>query len=135
MKRRPLWPLLPTVAALGFAALILGMTRLLGQQGAKCFIHQSTGLHCPGCGGTRCAHDLTAGNWLDALNHHALLTIGAFLFGCLSLYLIVRITILGKPAPKLPNIPSSSIWLGVGLIALFTILRNIPAWPFSLLAP
>ena len=135
MKPRPLWPLLPPVAALIFIVLFLVLTRWLGAQSSGCFLHQNTGLHCPGCGGTRCTNDLIAGNWLEALSHHALLTIGLVIFGALSLYFIVRVTILGKPAPALSSIAIPCLWIALGLLVLFTLLRNIPAWPFSLLAP
>lgn len=135
MKSCQLWPLCLPLATLGFTAFFLGLSHWLSGKNTHCFIHSSTGLHCPGCGGTRCAHDLVAGNWLNALSHHTLLVVGVFCFSCLSLYLIVRITILGRPAPKLPNIPTYWIWIGIGIIALFTVFRNIPAWPFSLLAP
>lgn len=72
---------------------------------------------------------------MAALSHHALLVVGIFSFGLLSLYLIVRMTILGKPAPRIPNISTKWIWVGVSILVLFTLLRNISAWPFSLLAP
>ena len=35
-----------------------------------------------------------------------------------------------------PFVPSAWMgWCVIGLLALFTIARNIPAWPFTLLAP
>lgn len=133
MKR--IWPLLLPVAVIGFMALFMAMTRRLGKLNAECYIHKSTGYHCPGCGGTRCTHDLIAGNWLEALGHHAPLTVGCVVFIALSLYLIIRVTILGHSNLKLPNISTSWIIAGVGLLVMFTILRNVPVWPFSLLAP
>lgn len=135
MPKRSLWPLCIPLAAMGFAAFFLSFSQWIGSKGTHCFIHSATGFHCPGCGGTRCAHDLLAGNWQHALGHHALLVVSVIGLSVISLYLIVRITILGKPAPKIPNISTSFIWGGLGIIILFTVLRNIPAWPFSLLAP
>ncbi len=135
MYARRLWPLCPALVAIGLVTTSLSLRQWLGHQPAHCAIHSATGLHCPGCGGTRCAHDLLAGNWQHALGHHALLTMGALSLSAISLYLIVRITILGKSTPKIPNISTSFIWVGLGIIILFTLLRNIPAWPFSLLAP
>lgn len=135
MLLRRLWPLCPPLAAIGFSVFFLTLTHWLSSQNSHCLIHSSTGWHCPGCGGTRAFHDVASGNGSDALSHHALLVVGMFSFSCISLYLIIRITILGKPAPQLPNISTSWIWVGGGIIILFTLLRNIPAWPFSLLAP
>lgn len=123
------------MAAVGIIALLLSITHWLSQKGIECYFLNLTGLHCPGCGGTRCAHDLMAGNWIEAVGHNALLAVGAFSTLALSVYLIVRITILGKPIPKIPNIAAKWLWIGAGAIALFTILRNIPAYPLTLLAP
>ena len=127
-----LWPLLLPLAVIALAIVFSSITDSLG---ADCPIHQATNLHCPGCGGTRCANDLLAGNWLGALNHHLLITAGIFGYSALSLYFIVRVTILGKPTPRLSSIAIPCLWITLGLLVLFTLLRNIPAWPFSLLAP
>ncbi|BDS08069.1 hypothetical protein NT6N_31090 [Oceaniferula spumae] len=135
MKRRQLWPLLPPLTAIGLAVIFLSIANWQGSKGTECGVRKFTGLHCPGCGGTRCAQDLVAGNWLEALDHNAILACGALLFVALCIYLIVRITILGKPAPAFPNLTGKWIWFGIGGIFLFTVLRNIPAWPFNLLAP
>src|SRR5436190_19023711 len=37
-----------------------------------CLFHRLTGLHCPGCGGTRCAHALLHGDLPQALAYHVL---------------------------------------------------------------
>lgn len=113
--------------------VLLKSAQFLGRNGMTCGFRKVTGLHCPGCGGTRAAHDLLAGDIIPAFGHNALLISGAFLFALLCAYLIVRITILGRPAPRLPDISLRWVWLGVGVIALFTVLRNLP--PFQWLAP
>lgn len=133
MKKHPLWPLLPPVAVLGMMFLFINLTQGLSGSVTECGIQKFTGLHCPGCGGTRCAQEIASGHWLPAMSHNAMLMIGFLLLMAGSLYLIVRITILGKPAPRFPNIKTRWIWLGVAGIVLFTIFRNIPA--FSYLAP
>jgi hypothetical protein len=75
------------------------------------------------------------GNFLEALSHNAMVFIGALLFLIVSSYLIIRMTLLGKPAPTIPDIKVSCLWFVLASVIIFTILRNIPAWPFSLLAP
>jgi len=114
------------------AFLLLSLSQWFGAQGAECGIKQWTGYYCPGCGGTRCANDLIRGHLLEAWAHNALLTAGALLFTSGCIYLIIRMTLLGKPAPKI-NI--SPLWIGGILITiiLFTLLRNLPE--FSSLAP
>lgn len=135
MKRRPLWPLLPPLAVLMMAALALLITHLTSGAGTSCGFRKLTSLHCPGCGGTRCAYDILRGNLLGAFSHNALAFTGFFVFLLGSGYLIIRMTILGKPAPQIPNIKAFWLWYVLAGVVMFTVLRNVPAWPFSLLAP
>ncbi|MBT8043552.1 MAG: DUF2752 domain-containing protein [Verrucomicrobiae bacterium] len=139
MRQRPLWPLLPPVVVVGAMYLFLAFVHRMQSSeraaGVVCIVHEWTGLYCPGCGGTRCAEAITTGHWFTAMDYNPLLMTGFLLFLVGSTYLIVRLTILGKPAPNIPDIPTYWIWLGIGGIVLFTILRNLPFYPFSLLAP
>lgn len=139
MKKRPLWPLLPPVTVVGtmwfFILLAGGLEAHSANSGLECAVVRVTGFYCPGCGGTRCAQNILQGNWLAAFGHNPLLMSGFALIMAFSAYLIIRITILGKTPPRLPNISSPWIALGLTTIALFTILRNIPVYPFGLLAP
>lgn len=114
------------------AFFLLSLSRWLSAQGSKCGVLQWTGYYCPGCGGTRCANDLVHGQLLAAFGHNALLTSGALLFSAGCLFLIVRMTLLGKPAPTI-NPSSRWIWVILTTILLFTILRNLER--FSFLAP
>lgn len=118
-----------------FVAVVQRLARDDRHSVAGCKIKQWTGMFCPGCGGTRCAEEITLGNWVSAMGYNPLLMTGFILFLTVSLYLIVRITILGNTTPGIPNIRGRWIWLGIAGIALFTILRNIPSHPFTLLAP
>ncbi|MEJ6572424.1 MAG: DUF2752 domain-containing protein [Akkermansiaceae bacterium] len=139
MKTHRLWPLIPAGVVLGgmyfFVALADGRGNSEHSSVVECGVRNLTGFHCPGCGGTRCAENIIGGDWISAMAYNPLLLCGFLIFMSVSLYLIVRITILGKPSPKTPNIRPKWIWLGVAGIALFTVLRNIPAYPFTLLAP
>ena len=139
MKNRPLWPLLPPVVVVGLMYLLVAVIHRMENTGhssvAVCKIKQWTGWYCPGCGGTRCAEEITLGNWLTAMAYNPLLMTGFILFMAASFHLIIRITVMGKQAPKLPNISGPWIWLCIAGTALFTILRNIPSYPFTLLAP
>lgn len=42
---------------------------------------------------------------------------------------------LGKQVPPLSPARWHLAWWFFGLLVLYTVLRNIPAWPFTLLAP
>jgi hypothetical protein len=88
-----------------------------------CFFHALTGLHCPGCGSTRALHQLAHGHLLAALRLNPL-TIGALpLIG----YLLTR-----RSAPPVKPV---WIWVLLGVVIAFGVLRNLPAYPFTLLAP
>jgi len=87
-----------------------------------CPFHHLTGLHCPGCGSLRATHQLLHG-------HLA----AAFALNPLWVVLIPILVVISIPRfrPKGPLVP----WLFFAVIVLFGILRNLPWWPFTLLAP
>ena len=98
-----------------------------------CAFHSLTGLHCPGCGATRCLYALLHGNLAQAAAYNALflallpllLTWVGWMWGC---------ALLGRPLPVL-RIPP---WVFRALLLLmiaFWIVRNLPFPPFTLLAP
>lgn len=136
MKNRPLWPLLPPLALTGAIYLFPAIIhRMQGGSGTTCAVHAWSGLHCPGCGGTRCAEAITSGQWITAMGYNPLLATGFLVFMAAALYLAIRMTLLGKPAPALLEIPATLLWAALAAVLLFTVLRNIPQWPFTLLAP
>ena len=123
------------MVVIGMMYAFLWLTEVLKSDFTACGVRKFTGFHCPGCGGTRCAQSIASGNWLQAMGYNTLLMSGFIIFMVLSAYLIVRMTLLGKPAPKMPNIKPRWIWFGVAAVVVFSIARNIPAYPFTLLAP
>ncbi len=135
MKNRPLWPLLPLVVVPGMMLLFLSVTAKSQGPATDCAVQKLIGLHCPGCGGTRCAQSIASGRWIAAMGHNAMLMTGFLVLMTSLVFIFVRMTLLGKPAPQLPHISPRWVWCGIGAIAIFTILRNIPTYPFTLLAP
>ena len=113
--------------------ILLGFAHLTGGLALECSLLKYTGIYCPGCGGTRCAGALLHGELKQAWGFNAVLTLGAITFSLCSLYLIVRITLLGKEPPKRPVIPIKWYWVGLGAVLLFTLLRNTQT--FAWLAP
>lgn len=95
-----------------------------------CFFHELTGLHCPGCGGTRALHQLLHGHVATALHSNALLVISLPLFAWLG----VRFAV-GKVRPPLAarSVSPKWLWLFLALAIVFAVLRNLPA--FAWLAP
>ena len=98
-----------------------------------CPFHALTGLHCPGCGTVRALHQLLHGNVLAAmrLNSFAVIMLPPIAYWLVSsgLQFIGR-----KPLPS-KFIPAFWIWMLLAAILLYWVLRNIPYYPFSLLAP
>jgi len=88
-----------------------------------CTFHRLTGLWCPGCGTTRALHQLLHGNVAAAFRFNALSMSMLPVAG----YLIVR--------GDVSTLKPTWIWLLLVVIVAFGVLRNIPAYPFTLLAP
>ena len=106
-----------------------------GKGGAypPCMFHLLTGLHCAGCGSTRAIHHFLHGRIARAFFYNPLVVILLFPLG---LYLLnqARFVIWGKRW-RTPEIPIKYLWVLVLVVILFWILRNIPYYPFILLAP
>jgi len=98
-----------------------------------CPFHALTGFYCPGCGTLRAIHELLHGRVLEALSLNPL-TVAFVPF--LGYWLVSRAVcrLLARPRPTV-FIPAFWIWGLFAVIVLFWVLRNIPLYPFSLLAP
>jgi Protein of unknown function (DUF2752) len=88
-----------------------------------CPFHQLTGLWCPGCGTSRALHQLLHGNVVAAFYFNPLAVSLLPVMG----YFVVR---GAENAPK-----PVWIWTLLGVVVAFGVLRNIPVYPFTLLAP
>lgn len=96
-------------------------------------VRKFTGFYCPGCGATRAMHQFLHGNWQTALSLNLLMV--AFLIYIIywSIALPVRIYLkIDLPTIILKTNAIKAIAL---IVILFGILRNIPIFPFSWLAP
>ena len=88
----------------------------------KCLFHKMTGLYCPGCGGTRALSSLLHGDLRSSLHNNLLLIPGS----------LTAAVLIMKPGISLRRPVAVAI---VVIIVAFTVLRNIPCAPFTLLAP
>lgn len=97
-----------------------------------CVFHEFTGLWCPGCGSGRALAALSRLHLGAAMSANPLVTLGLpfLLFG------LVRETAAswGLIRPLRRSVRTLPMVLLI-LIAGFWILRNLPGWPFELLAP
>ncbi len=136
-RTRRRWLLLGAVLVVGGLTVLIyyvvpggdGLARAL----PPCIFHEVTGLHCPGCGMTRAVHDLLHGRVGDALVHNPLvvplLPLIVFYVAWSALHWAA---LVGK-AP--PSMRLRWGWIFVGVIAVYWLLRNLPWWPFTWLAP
>ena len=121
------------MAAFAFGAILLHIDPAATSFYPPCLFHALTNLHCPGCGTLRSLHQLLNGNVATAFGLNPL-TISLLPFlGYAFLSYVMRLLKI-KAMPEI-FIPAIWIWIFLGLVILFTVLRNIPTYPFVLLAP
>jgi len=98
-----------------------------------CPLHYLTGLYCPGCGSLRAIHQLLHGN-LEAAWAMNPLTVLLLPFIAYALATEAIVQIRGRRlTPWI--LPGFWIQLLCGIIVVFGVVRNLPVYPFNLLAP
>lgn len=134
-------------ARLGTAALLLAGAGLAGALAVlylynplrvdfypKCPLFLLTGIYCPGCGALRATHALLHGHVFTALGFNAfyVLTLPFLFYGSAAR---AGQRLAGRavlPTARLTPLQAQAVlW---GMVA-FTVLRNVPLYPFNLLAP
>jgi hypothetical protein len=123
---------LGAAAAAGVVSVLAAVPPADGSFYPGCTLYAATGLHCAGCGGTRAAHALLNGRIAQSVAYHPFLIPLLVAAG----WLAVRTYILAAPAVPRRN-PWAAWWPWLVLAALlvFTVVRNLPWYPFTLLAP
>lgn len=98
-----------------------------------CPFRYLTGLNCPGCGTLRALHQLLHGHPLVALDLNPLLIFGLPIM----LYVFLSYALVAARGRGLPRvfIPTALIWVIFWVIIAYWVLRNIPVYPFTILAP
>jgi hypothetical protein len=98
-----------------------------------CYLYALTGLHCPGCGATRCLHALLHGDLAQAAAYNGLFLLALpFLIVWGFRTAVRKLSGQVRPARDLP------VWAAVVIslvLLLYAVLRNLPFHPFDLLAP
>lgn len=124
------------VAGLGIPAAALGALWFLYRFGAlvPCPFHLLTGLHCPGCGSGRALAALLRLDFGAALGYNVLFVAALPL---MAYYLLKQYIVLVFRRDPLPLFHLSLRSMTAVLILLvgFWVLRNIPIFPFTWLAP
>lgn len=99
----------------------------------KCPLYLTTGIYCPGCGSQRATHHLLNFNFVGVLQQNILYIIGLLILGY-HLIIISLNSIFKKNIYNYLYHPKTPIFLLI-IIVIFWILRNIPYYPFNILAP
>lgn len=95
-----------------------------------CPFKKTTNFYCPGCGGQRSFHQILHGNFIDAFHSNLLIYIFLPLFFCKIIDELFSTTI-----SKNFMLKHKGIWIFLGFLICFTILRNLPLYPFNQLIP
>jgi hypothetical protein len=97
-----------------------------------CPFHALTGLNCPGCGLTRAFHAFFHGDVLTALHFNALLPV----YFLLILYLLASLclTLIRGRGLKFRLFSPRVLYGFLALTLVFSVVRNLPFYPFNLLA-
>lgn len=100
----------------------------------KCVTYTALGVHCPGCGTGRAAHLLLTGRPLDAFRANLF---APFLvpFALVAGFRQLLRWAADAPPSDRPPVGARWIYLLAAALTLYMLLRNIPAEPFSHLAP
>jgi hypothetical protein len=128
---------LATCACAGATAFLYAVDPVRHAVYPQCFLYNSTGIYCAGCGATRAVHALLHGRVLDALHDNVLFVTALPLL----LYMIGSHTLEAWQRNAWPAIPGDGrTWgkrgLGIFFVLIaFMALRNLPGWPFDWLKP
>jgi hypothetical protein len=119
--------------ALGIAFILYRRDPAIPGFYPPCPFHWLTGLHCPGCGSLRCLHALLHGQLVQALAWNPLTVC------CLPFLLIwtpseTKRLLTGTPLIR-KRTPGWVVMTLFWMVVVFWILRNLPFWPCTLLAP
>lgn len=98
-----------------------------------CPFRKLTGLYCPGCGSLRAVHQILHGNFATAFRLNPLMII----FVCTMALLSIGSRLKGGHTEYLKRLSSGPAtgWAVFVVIVAYWLCRNVPVFPFNLLAP
>lgn len=98
-----------------------------------CPLYSMTGFYCPGCGLTRGFHALFHGDVLGALGYNAFVPVYFLLFAYFGISMFLIVT-RGRGLPLKITRPSL-VYVFLIFLLVFGVVRNLPFYPFTVLAP
>ncbi|MEI6044722.1 MAG: DUF2752 domain-containing protein [Chloroflexota bacterium] len=98
-----------------------------------CPFYTLTGCYCPACGATRAVHQLLHGQVLEAMHLNILLVLLVPFLGWVW-WSMARAILAGQRWPGIRFTPLR-MSLILGIMVVFTVLRNLPLSPFNWFVP
>ena len=99
----------------------------------RCPLYVMTGIYCPGCGALRAGHALLHGHLLTALDYNVLFVVALpFLAYALLAQGVQAVTGRRLPTYQMSGGETKAV---MWALILFMLLRNLPVYPLSVLAP
>lgn len=99
-----------------------------------CILYTTTGLYCPGCGAGRATFSLMHGEICQAFRYNPVMV---FVVPLLAVYFVARaldwVITGGNHVDRF--VPDRFLFWLLALILVYGVIRNIPFFPFDLLAP
>jgi len=99
----------------------------------RCLFNSITGYYCPGCGSQRAVHSLLHLDFAGVISYNFLFLPAALLIFYHYLHPVFN-RFFGWKLPNVFYFRNTPLII-LGVIVLFWILRNIPFYPFTVLAP
>jgi hypothetical protein len=132
---RPYWALAAaTLVAAPAAAVLYRYNPLAVNFYPRCPLFVITGIYCPGCGALRAMHALLHGRIVTALDYNALFVVALpFLLYAISAQ--VSQALAGRPVLPTRQLTGRQARAIFWVFMIFTLLRNLPIYPFNVLAP
>ena len=96
---------------------------------STCLVKLTTGLDCPGCGGTRAFYYLMHLNLPQAVRHHLMAVLAAPVLVWLYIAWSVK-KVTGRVVP-FPRLSARTVSIFLAAWAVFMVVRNIPIAPFT----
>lgn len=99
----------------------------------RCPLYSTTGVYCPGCGSQRALHDFLHLDLTGVIRHNVLFLLGILVL----LYHFFVESMQAFTKKKVTNVlyHPKTPFIFLVIILIYWVLRNLPYYPFTLLAP
>lgn len=109
---------------LAFASVCLIIVHFTGFLSLPCLLYSTTGIYCPGCGGTRAVWNFLHGHWLRAFYYHPFVPYCGILFGWFMLSQTIERVSKGKLCIGM-KYRNGYLYFGLFLVLANWIARNL----------